>query len=379
MNKKNEVKFLYLSQEDMIEAGVLNMEKCVNTIEEGFELLSKGDCLSGGPGEHDHGLRIWFPAKARGKNMPILGPDRRFMAMVGYLGGRFNVCGAKWYGSNIKNREERGLPRSILLTILNDPVSGAPLAIMDGTLISSMRTGAVPGVAAKYLAKKDSNTLGIVGAGIISRTCFMSIASVLPNLKEVKVFDINESQSEKFCEFIKSKTNIKKAYSVDNLEESINNSDVISIAAAGKKLPLVKDEWFKKGSCLILTGGIQHIENLYLNSNIVVDDWKMQIRWAIENDERKGIEPLDDTFEELAAIYLKRLIDEGKLKENEIVDIGDIITGKKVGRKDDFQKYLFISGGLPMEDLSWGYEIYKNAVKNGIGKELELWKEPYSI
>jgi len=111
----------------------------------------------------------------------------------------------------------------------------------------------------------------------------------------------------------------------------------------------------------------------------VADDWKMQCRWAIENDERKKVEPLDDTYEELAAIYLNRLIDEGKLKENEIVDIGDIITGKKVGRKNNSQKYLFISGGLPMEDLSWGYEIYKNALKSGIGKELVLWKQPYFV
>jgi len=376
---KGKVNFLYLSQEDMIKAGVLNMNRCVSVIEEGFELLSNGDYLAGGPSEHGHGVKIWFPTKARGENMPIKNPDRRFMAMVGYLGGRFNICGTKWYGSNIKNREERGLPRSILLVIINDPISGAPLAIMDGTLISSMRTGAVPGVVAKYLAKKDSKVLGIVGAGIISRTCFMSLVVALKNLEEVKVFDIDKSKSEDFCRFIKSKKKKKKVYKVDNLEACIKGSDVISIAAAGKNMPLVKDEWLKEGSCLILIGGIQPNEELYLNSNIVIDDWKMHCRWAIENDERKKVEPLDNSAENLPVIYLNKLIKEGKLKENEIIDLGDIITEKKVGRKNNFQKYLFISGGLPMEDLSWGYEIYKNALKMGIGKKLSLWRKPYFI
>ena len=281
MSQKKELKILFLSQEDMIKAGVLNMERCMKVVEEGFELLYKGDCLAGGPDEHNHGIKIWFPYKPRGKNMPTLGPDRRFMAMVGYLGGRFNICGTKWYGSNVKNREERGLPRSILLVTINDPVSGAPLAIMDGTIISAMRTGAVPGIAAKYLAKEDSKVLGIIGAGIINRTCFMSLDLSLKKLEEVKIFDIKENNSKDFCEFVKNKACIKKVYHVDNLEEVVRNSDVISVATSGKKLPLIKDNWLKDGSCLILSGGIQPEEELYLNSNIVIDDWKMHCRWAI--------------------------------------------------------------------------------------------------
>jgi len=87
MIKKGEVNFLYLSQEDMINCGVLDMHECVKTIEEGFKVMGKGDYLFGGPGENEHGIKLWFPEKPRGKNMPTMGPDRRFMAMVGYLGG----------------------------------------------------------------------------------------------------------------------------------------------------------------------------------------------------------------------------------------------------------------------------------------------------
>jgi len=374
--EKSKVNFLYLSQEDMVKAGVLNMNRCISVIEEGFELVSNGDYLAGGPNEHDHGMQIWFPSKARGEKMPVKGPDRRFLAMVGYLGGRFNICGTKWYGSNIENREKRGLPRSILLVILNDPESGAPVAIMDGNLISAMRTGAVSGVAAKYLSKDDSKVLGIVGAGTINRTCLMSLVSVLKNLEEIKVFDINDSNAEDFCNYIKSKTNIRNVTKFDKLEKSIIDSDVISVAAAGKKQPLIRKQWLKESSCLILTGSVQPNEELYLSSNIVFDDWKMHKRWIIENEERKEIDPLDNSLEDFPVIYINKLIKEKKLKENDITDIGDIITEKKVTTKENFKKYMFISGGLPMEDLAWGYEIYQNALKMGIGKNLSLWGKP---
>src|SRR4051812_34294168 len=117
--QKQQVNFLYLSEPDMIEAGVLDTRHCVETIEEVFRLLSQGDYLMGGPNENEHGQMIWFPKEQRFPNMPVAGPDRRFMSMITYLGGRFNVCGDKWYGSNIANRD-RGLPRSILMVTLND-------------------------------------------------------------------------------------------------------------------------------------------------------------------------------------------------------------------------------------------------------------------
>ncbi|MEI2401029.1 ornithine cyclodeaminase, partial [Paenibacillus phytohabitans] len=143
----DKLEFLYLSEPEVIEAGVLDMKQCVSTIEKVFGLLAKGDYLMGGPQENEHGMMLWFPREKRGPNMPVAGPDRRFMSMIAYLGGEFNVCGDKWYGSNVENRV-KGLPRSILMVTLNDPDTGQPLAHMSGNLISAMRTGAVPGVAA---------------------------------------------------------------------------------------------------------------------------------------------------------------------------------------------------------------------------------------
>ena len=101
MAKKTE--FLYLSEPDMIKAGVLDSARCVDVLDEMFKLVGQGDYIMGGPHHNEHGMKIGFPKESPFPNMPLDGPDRRFMAMVAYLGGRFNVCGEKWYGSNIVN------------------------------------------------------------------------------------------------------------------------------------------------------------------------------------------------------------------------------------------------------------------------------------
>ena len=107
MGKRTE--FLYLSEPDCIAAGVLDAKKCVDNAEEVFRLLAKGDYLMGGAGRNSHGLPLVFPSESPFPSMPLAGPDRRFVAMPAYLGGRFDVCGVKWYGSNAANKR-RGLP-----------------------------------------------------------------------------------------------------------------------------------------------------------------------------------------------------------------------------------------------------------------------------
>ena len=195
---EKKVKFLYLSEEDTIRAGALNMRRCLEVIDETFKLTGGGDYLMGGPGGNEHGAMLWFPEEQRSPNMPVAGPDRRFMAMPAYLGGHFDVCGAKWYGSNVENPKS-GLPRSILLVALNDPVTSKPLALMSGNLISAMRTGAVPGVAAKYLSRRGAETVGLVGCGVINRACLVALAATVEDAREIKVFDVDKEKAGAFA------------------------------------------------------------------------------------------------------------------------------------------------------------------------------------
>src|SRR4030042_6341305 len=268
------VEFLFLSQEEMLQAGVLDMRRCVEVMDEVFKLLWKGDCLMGGPTGDTHGFRLWFPPQGQGPHMPVDAPGRRFMSMIAYLGGEFNVCGQKWYGANTENPVKRPLPRSVLLVTLNDPVTAEPLAIMDGNLISAMRTGAVTGLGAKYLARKDAEVAGIVGAGVISRTAVMALAVGVPNLKEAKVFDIVRGKAESFSEEMSKKLGIH-VHPVDTLEEAVRNADAISVAIAGKNTATFKSEWFKEGAFIALSSSMAEIPNeLWRSSKIVADNWK---------------------------------------------------------------------------------------------------------
>jgi len=158
---------LYLSEADMLAAGVNDVVGCTDCMEELLITLDKGDYLMGGENGNSHGTMITFPDHPLFPNMPKNGPDRRFMAMPAYVGGATDMAGMKWYGSNVENRE-KGLPRSILMVMLNDKDTGAPLSLMSANLLSAYRTSGIPGVGVKNLAVKNAEVLGIVGPGVIN-------------------------------------------------------------------------------------------------------------------------------------------------------------------------------------------------------------------
>ena len=106
-----EVDFLYLNEEDMVAAGVKDMAGCIEAMEEMFKLMKVGNYRMGGANGNSHGCMVMFPPSSPFPEMPVDGPDRRFMAMPAYLGGVFDMAGMKWYGSNCANKE-KGLPHS---------------------------------------------------------------------------------------------------------------------------------------------------------------------------------------------------------------------------------------------------------------------------
>lgn len=176
MKEKNaKIEFLYLNEEDMLKADVMNVGKCVDVLSQTMLLMEDGDYLEGGPNGNSHGIMMSFPKESEIEDFPLNDTrDRRFMAMPAYLGGDFHVIGVKWYGSNPHNKE-KDLPRSILTVILNDVDTGAPLAHMSANILSAVRTGSMPGMASKYLARKNSETLASIGAGVISRTSVLAV------------------------------------------------------------------------------------------------------------------------------------------------------------------------------------------------------------
>ena len=116
--------------------------------------------------------------------------------------------GVKWV-SVYPNNPQYNLPTVIATIILCDPKTGYPLAIMDGTYITDMRTGAAGGVAVKYLARRDSSIIGIIGAGRQAKTQLLAISRVLPRIEEVKVFDLDRVTSLRYAEEMGAKAKLK--------------------------------------------------------------------------------------------------------------------------------------------------------------------------
>lgn len=366
------IDFLYLNEKEMIEAGVTDMRHCIEVMTEVYDLMGKGDYVMGGKNKNSHGILISFPDNPEFPNMPRNGPDRRFMAMVAYLGGRFNVAGEKWYGSNRDNLQ-KNLPRSILMIVLNNADTGAPLAFMSGNLVSSVRTGAIPGVGAKYLARPDSEICALIGAGVISRTSFMALAEACPNLNKVKIYDILPAASEKLSAYIRENyPQIKDIEISDSIESAVRDADVVNVAASGSVYPYINEEWLKPGVFVSLPAGINFDREFVLNrATLVVDNWKMYEAWKEELTY-----PYSAVMGLIGTYYLD-WIQDGFMDVSQIINLGDVVAGKIEGRKSDDEKILFGMGGMPVYDVAWSYEVYKKALEMGIGTKLNLWDTPY--
>lgn len=364
--------FKFLSQKDMIAAGVTDMEHCIDMMDEAFTLLGKGDYVMGGSTRNSHGQRIWFPKEPEFEGMPKGGPDQRFMSLPGYLGGRFKVCGNKWYGSNLNNPKKHGLPRSILTMTLNDAETARPLAIMEANVLSGMRTGAVIGLSARYLARDDSETLGVIAAGPISKFCTTAIVKALPSLKNVVVFDINAEAAKRFCEDLSVKLNIDFS-PVTKFEDAVKGQDVITSAISGDHTPLFEDKWLKEGSLLTLPGRANVEDNYLRNAYIVPDSWEMQKTYKIE-----GL-MLPEDERTIPHIQLHNLVDSGEIKESDIQDLGKIAAGLASLDKNSDKKKYFISNGMILQDIAWAMTMYESAVEKGLGQDLVMWDKPYLV
>ncbi len=362
----------FLGQKDMIEAGVTDIAKCIDVMEEAFTLLGQGDYVMGGSTRNSHGQRVWFPKEPKFEGMPKGGPDQRFMGLQGYLGGRFKVCGNKWYGSNIFNPKNHGLPRSILLMTLNEAETARPLAIMEANILSGMRTGAVVGLSARYLAPENSETLGVIAAGPIARYSTIAILSALPSIKQVRVFDINTDASERFAKEMTEKFGVEVVI-CDNHEDAYKGMDVVTSAISGDHSPLLEDRCLKEGSLLTLPGRVNVEDSYLMSAYIVPDNWEMQKTYKIEG------RMLPEGEQTYPHPQLHDLVDAGKIKDSDIHDLGQVVAGNfKVDRNSAKRKY-FVSNGMILQDIAWAMTLYENALEKGLGQELVLWDEPYAV
>ncbi|WNJ94400.1 tyramine oxidase subunit B [Vibrio ruber] len=376
MQENTKIDFIYLSEPDMIKAGVMDMPRCVDTMEEMFALLYQGDYRMAGANSDSHGALITFPEQSPFPTMPKPTADRRLMAMPAYLGGDFQTSGVKWYGSNIANRE-KGLPRSILTLILNDIDTGTPLAFMSANLLSAYRTGAIPGVGARHLARKDSKVIGLLGPGVMGKTTVSAFMATCPHLDTIKIKGRGQKSLDDFIGWLKETfpqiTNIQV---VDSIEEVVRGSDLVTYCNSGETgdpstYPIVKREWVKPGAFLAMPASCSLDEGMEgPGVRKVLDNTRLYEAWYEELPK-----PAHNCVP-LIGVRFMDMIAAGQLDKSELEDIGKIVTNDAPGRQNDEEIIIMSVGGMPVEDVAWATVIYRNAVEQGIGVKLNLWDTP---
>ncbi|ENM5766944.1 ornithine cyclodeaminase [Vibrio mimicus] len=376
MSSNTKIDFIYLSEPDMIKAGVTDMSACVDTMEEMFALLHQGDYRMAGPNNDSHGAMITFPQESPIPTMPKPTADRRLMAMPAYLGGDFGTCGVKWYGSNIANRE-KDLPRSILMFILNDIETSAPLAIMSANLLSAYRTGAIPGVGARYLARKDSKVIGLLGPGVMGKTTVAAFMAACPKIDTIKIKGRGQKSLDSFLTWVSATfPQITHVDVVDTIEEVVRGSDLITYCNSGETgdpslYPEVKREWVKPGAFLAMPASCRLDEGMERGDvRKVLDNTGLYQAWYEEVPK-----PAHNTIP-LVGVRFMDMLEEGTLTLNDLDDLGSIVAGETPKRRNDEEIIILSVGGMPVEDVAWATKIYRNAKEKGIGVSLNLWDKP---
>jgi len=337
------VSLRYLSQEQVVELGGLDMALAVDDIEEVFRLHASGDYV--------------LPSKSvlRWGGLESETTRGRINAMPGYIGGRFGMAGIKWIASFPANIDT-GRPRGTGVTILNDPTTGFPLAVMDGTLISAVRTGAVSGVAARHLAREDVRTVGLIGAGVQGRTQLLAVAVARPGIERVLVHDVRPERARAWCEEMRRRLPLDYQL-VTEPRAAIEAADIL-VTATTATSPIVQPGWVPPG-CLYLqiSGHECHPDAIREFDRIVVDNWaEMKHR---------------------AAQALVHAFDIGVITDADIsAELGEIVVGEKPGRQSASERIYFSSVGMGIEDVAIATRILREADRRGVGQLLDLWRAP---
>ena len=278
--------------------------------------------------------------------------EGRIMAMPAYVGGDLDVAGLKWIPS-VPNNPGRGLPRGIGLIVLTDRTTGLPLAVMDGTVVSAMRTGAVTGIAVRTLANPDTRVATILGAGVQARTQLMALRCAL-DLDEVRVWDIDPDRATAFCE--READGDVTMLPVESASAACLHAPVV-VAATMAPEPFVPLSWISEGATFVSISSLDPTLDLIAGSDVLVCDV-----WEHESGH--------------ASRPFARALEQGLVSRDRVAQLGEVLLGIRPGRTHPSERVFVSPVGLAIEDVAGAMRVFRRADQLGIGTPLTLWKEP---
>lgn len=272
----------------------------------------------------------------------FFGVKAGYLASKGYLGYK----GGGFWKTNL----ERGIAGHQSVILLYNPETGIPLAAMDGNYLTIVRTGAVGAVAAKYLARRNSRKVGIVGTGTQGKIQLSGLLEVLP-IEKILSFDLNQEANQKFAD--QWKRSGVQIIPCGTAKEAVNGVDVI-VTTTPSFHPIIKDEWVLPGMHINAIGsdtkGKQEIDEKVLGRAKIVVDSLNQARELGECQHAFR----DSIIQTIHA------------------ELGEIIAQMKPGRETDSEITLFDATGIALQDLAVAAFAYEAAVARGVGIYLKL-------
>lgn len=302
---------------------VLSVSDYVSIIEKAFELYGAG--------------QVQMPPKV------YLTFDKGDLRCMPTYLPTMKIAGVKNVNVHTENKD---IPTVMATITLFDPDTGFPVAIMDGTLITKMRTGAAGAVAAKYLSRADSASAAFVGAGTQAATQLGALLVTRPEIARVTTYDINQANANSFAQEVAAKYGLD-VRCASSVEDAVKDADIITTTTP-VTTPIVKAEFVRPGTHINAIGadaqGKQELDpQLLKHATIVIDNW--------EQASHSG---------EINVALSRGIISRADIYAN----IGEIVTGKKAGRQSAEQITVFDSTGLAIQDVSAAAEIYRKLISD---------------
>jgi len=318
---------LYLSRED-VEATRLPMSEIIQALEAMFKEKGNGEVeMPPKPGIHPR-------------------PDAFIHAMPAYIPS-IGAAGLKWV-SGYPGNQARGLPYITGLLILNDPDTGVPLAVMDCTWITAQRTGAATAVAAKYLARQGSVSVGIVACGVQGRSNLEALACLFA-VQQVKAYDLYPDVALRYAREMEERFGLH-VEPVKTVAEAVKGLDIVVTSGPilKKPQPSIESGWLAPGSFASLVDFDSYWQGAALREvdKLATDDLAQMLYYRHEG-----------YFRETPDVY---------------ADLGEIVAGRKPGRESASERTASINLGLALDDMATAIRVYRRAKAAGIGRELPL-------
>lgn len=318
---------LYLSRED-VESADVKMHEIIDALDAAFREKGEG--------------RFEMPPK------PGIHPggDSFMHAMPAYV-PKLNAAGIKWVSGN-PNNQKKGLPYIYGMLILNDPETGIPLAIMDATWITGMRTGAASAVAGKYLARKESSSMGVIACGVQGRS-HLEAFDCLFDLKQVRAYDIDPAVAERYADEMARKLDLD-VQPAGSAKEAVIDMDIVVTSGPILKdpSPVIEPDWLAPGG---------------FASPVDFDSY-----WTSEALKQMDMLVTDD----IEQMEYFRKIGYFKHTPKASADLGEIACGKKPGREAPEERITALNLGIALDDMATAILIYNKAKEKKIGTKLPL-------